>query len=191
VVDSILTPVSLAPVRGPAFSASANAAIGPLVAAEIAHVWRALRRFGLPASDADDAAQQVFLIAARRLDDIEAGKQRAFLYGVAANVALKARRGAARRREDPLDVDAPDPRPNAEELVDHRRARECLDRILDGLDHDLRVVFVLHEVEGLATSEIAGALGIPPGTAASRLRRAREAFAARLARLRLQLGGRR
>jgi RNA polymerase sigma-70 factor (ECF subfamily) len=56
--------------------------------------------------------------------------------------------------------------------------------VLEGLPEDLRTVFVLFEGEGLTTAEIASALGISMGTVASRLRRSREAFAARVERLR-------
>ena len=52
---------------------------------------------------------------------------------------------------------------------------------------DLRVVFVLYELEEMSTPEIAALLEIPPGTAASRLRRAREAFDRLVARI--QTGG--
>jgi RNA polymerase sigma-70 factor (ECF subfamily) len=162
-----------------------------MVRAEFPYVWRALRRFGLSAVDADDAAQQVFLVAVRRFTDIRPGSARAFLYGIAANVAWKVRRGAARRPEDGAEMDEyADRRSTAEDLLDQRRARELLDRVLDGLEHDVRVVFVLHEIEGLTTAEIANALDIPPGTAASRLRRGREAFTSRLQRLRSQTGER-
>jgi RNA polymerase sigma-70 factor (ECF subfamily) len=44
-------------------------------------------------------------------------------------------------------------------------------------------VFVLFEIEGLPTPEIAKMINIPVGTAASRLRRAREEFRAVVARL--------
>jgi len=50
-------------------------------------VFRSLRRAGLDVGTAEDGAQQVFLIAARKLDRIEAGKERAFLYATAVNVA--------------------------------------------------------------------------------------------------------
>ena len=66
--------------------------------------------------------------------------------------------------------------PSSEELLDERRAHELLRRVLDALPVDLRIVFVLYELEELTTGEIASMIGVPLGTAASRLRRAREAF---------------
>ena len=52
------------------------------------------------------------------------------------------------------------------------------DEVLDVMPIDLRTVFVLFELEGMSTVEIAPVLGIPVGTASSRLRRAREEFQA-------------
>src|SRR5688500_2448244 len=49
-------------------------------------VWRAVRRFGVPPRSADDAAQEVFIIAAAKLRDIQPGRERQFLYGVAVRV---------------------------------------------------------------------------------------------------------
>jgi RNA polymerase sigma-70 factor (ECF subfamily) len=51
---------------------------------------------------------------------------------------------------------------------------------------DLRVVFVLYEIDGLRSGEIAEVLGIPLGTVASRLRRARADFELRVARFETQ-----
>ena len=59
--------------------------------------------------------------------------------------------------------------------------------MLDGLTDDLRVSFVLYELEGLSSPEIATLLGIPLGTVASRLRRAREAFELGVSELKAQL----
>jgi RNA polymerase sigma-70 factor (ECF subfamily) len=70
-----------------------------------------------------------------------------------------------------------------EDLVDRRRAVELADRVLAEMDPTLLTVFVLFEIEGLSTPEIAELVGVPLGTAASRLRRAREAFRAAAARL--------
>jgi RNA polymerase sigma-70 factor (ECF subfamily) len=51
------------------------------------------------------------------------------------------------------------------------------------MPEELRVVFVLYELEELSTPEIAELCELPLGTAASRLRRAREDFEQRVARL--------
>jgi RNA polymerase sigma-70 factor (ECF subfamily) len=48
------------------------------------------------------------------------------------------------------------------------------------MSSDLRIVFVLYEFEEMHMTEIAGVLGIPRGTVASRLRRARLDFRARV-----------
>src|SRR5262245_8365600 len=147
-------------------------------------VWRTLRRFGLSPADADDATQQVFVVVARRFGDIEAGRERAFLFRTAMHVASKAHRARRRRPEDadPECGESADERPLADDLVEHRRARELLDRLLGEMDRDLTAVLVLFEIEGLTMAEIAEALDIPPGTVASRLRRARAELEERVLR---------
>ncbi len=150
------------------------------------HVWRLLRRLGL--REPEDAAQQVFIVAGRKLSHIESGKEKAFLSAVAVRVAADCRRSVRRRKEsgeEPLDVASPGL--SQEELLDHRRAREALDRILDGLADDLRETFVLYEIEELTSPQIAETLGIPLGTVASRLRRARDAFKDAVDQLRASL----
>jgi RNA polymerase sigma-70 factor, ECF subfamily len=159
------------------------ARLSSLAEAHFAYVWRLLRRIGLSDSDADDAAQQAFLVASRRLDDIQPGSERAFLYKAAVHIACKSRRAQHRRREEDLDVftiEASSLGPD--ELVDRRRAREMLDAIVGTMPLELRVVFVLYEIDGLSTSKISEVVGIPLGTVASRLRRARADFEARVAR---------
>lgn len=148
-------------------------------------IWRTLRRFGVDSGRVDDAAQQVFMIAAQKLDLIADGAERSFLFGTAMRVASDVRKSAPVRREvasDAADFEV-STSPLPDELVDQRRARELLDRVLDSMDDDLRAVLVMFELEGMPTPEIAELLGIPVGTAASRLRRAREDFQAKVDRL--------
>src|SRR4051812_10966558 len=155
-------------------------------------IWRSLRRFGLSDDRADDAAQQVFIIASRKLDIIRPDSERSFLFGTAMRVASDMRRSAVSRREiahaDPA-ADLADTSSTPEELIDQRRARETLDTVLDAMDEDLRTVFVLFELEEMPTAEIASLLAIPPGTVASRLRRAREEFEVQIARIKKRRGG--
>jgi RNA polymerase sigma-70 factor, ECF subfamily len=146
-------------------------------------VWRSLRRFGVPAADVDDGAQQVFLVASRRLANIHEGKERAFLFQTALRVASDVRRTLKRRRETADDALAHSAHssPSAEDLVDLRRTRALLDRLLEELPIELRAVLVLFEMEQMSRTEIAEALELPPGTVASRLNRARALFEERLA----------
>jgi len=168
-----------------------NARVAEMLRAHFRDVWRIVRRFGVPESGADDAAQEVFIIAARRLSDIVPGSERPFLFATAVRVAANARRAFGARRECAEDASLPegiDPRPNAEALLDQKRLRQMLDRVLDELTDDLRVCFVLYELEGLSSPEIAELLCIPVGTVASRLRRGREAFELAASRLKARLG---
>ena len=142
-------------------------------------IYRTLRRFGLVAPDAEDAAQEVFLIACRRLESISSESERSFLIGTAVRVAARQRRGIARRRElldlRPLDRRADD-HLDPEQSADRHRARATVDEVLRSMSQQLRTVFVLFEIEEVCMSEIAQALNLPAGTVASRLRRARQAF---------------
>ena len=139
-------------------------------------IWRLLRRLGVPPHGIDDAVQQVFLIAAERLDDIRENSERAFAFGTALRVAQTLRRRSARElMSDEADRNI-SPLPGPEELADQHRAREVLGRVLDGMPLELRTVFVLFELEGLSSPEIAELENVPLGTVASRLRRARARF---------------
>jgi len=181
------TPLSeLASSMARAAASAETARVEAFVREHHAFVWRVLRRSGLTAADADDAAQRVFLIAADRLHTIAQGSERGFLYRTAARVASNARRSMNRRRETSglEEGNEPAPLPEPDDLLDQRRARDLLDRMLGELSEDLRATFVLFEIEGLRSTEIAEALDIPVGTVASRLRRARAELEQRLARYR-------
>jgi RNA polymerase sigma-70 factor (ECF subfamily) len=151
-------------------------------------VWRSLRRLGVRPADLDDAMQEVFVVAARRLGDIESGRERAFLFGIAVRVASTRRRTLRRHPEDSDTglAETFSDEPGPDELSELRQARPVLQRILDSMSDDCRAVFVLAELEQLSAREIADVLGIPQGTASSRLRSAREIFHAAVRRLAAQ-----
>ncbi|HVK66614.1 MAG TPA: sigma-70 family RNA polymerase sigma factor [Polyangium sp.] len=184
---ALSSPLSVAPVEG-----EAAARFRAIRDEHFEFVWRSVRRLGVPDADADDAAQQVFIVLSRRLDEISAGSERAFLFGTAMRVAMQVRRTMRRRGEVSLSgedetpgpsLEPPDMGPDAEELLAQRRARVMLDEVLESLPLDVRAVFVLFELEEMRVPEIASLLGIPLGTAASRLRRGRELFQAELSRV--------
>jgi RNA polymerase sigma-70 factor (ECF subfamily) len=149
-----------------------------------AMVWRTMRRRGLSPDTAADVTQQTFLIAAERLGDINPDSERAFLVGTALRVAHSFGRKTVRwQLEEDMDQRVADARSASEE----RSAVQLCDLALSKVDPDLAEVFVLFELEGLSSPEIAASLEIPLGTVASRLRRAREQFRLVVGRLELTM----
>lgn len=159
--------------------------LSALVREHFEFIWRLLRRMGLPPEDADDVAQQVFMAATRKSEQISAGSERTYLYGVALRVVANWRRKLARRREEaqPLVHELVDPAAQPEHAVNLGEACSLVDELLQTLPEELRRVLVLAQIEQFEVSEIAQMEGIPPGTAASRLRRARALFREQLARV--------
>lgn len=147
-------------------------------------VWRFLRRLGLSEADAEDATQEVLVIVARKLARIRPGSERAFALSTAFRVASSFRRAKRQRHEvaaEALETLA-DPSPSPDAAMARRRALELLDRMLDCLSDEHRAVLVAAEFEGLSLTEIAEVMSIPRGTAASRLRTARQELRAHVAR---------
>ena len=144
---------------------------------EVRWVFALLRRFGLERGDAEDVTQEVFLVFRARIGGVTPGEERRFLFRTAAYLAANARR-AARRREVALPDAAPEPSTphNAERELAERDELELLQKILDAMPADLRMTFVLYEIEEMTLPEIADVLAIPLGTVKSRLLRARRAF---------------
>ena len=183
----------------------ARAQAGDLEAftALVTHDIAALRRFcrGLTdAAAADDLAQETLVRAWRSLARLGAPfRFRAWLFGIAANLARKAWRRRARadaslealladhyddlgRPAGPIRVRAllPAAPHSPEEVIDRREDAARLHRALDALPAALRRVLVLHYLDGLSYAEIVTALDVPVSTVKGRLFKSR-------ARLRVQL----
>jgi RNA polymerase sigma-70 factor (ECF subfamily) len=147
--------------------------------------WRLLRRLGVPPHQLDDAAQDVFLIVHRKLGDFDPrAPLRSWIYAIALRVAKEHRRRAARSHgQSPADVLA-DEAPGPAQLSEVQESVRLLHLLLAELDDKKRTVFVLAELEQLSTPEIALVLEENENTVYSRLRSARKAFEAALARQR-------
>ncbi len=143
-------------------------------------VWRCARRMGVASDDLDDVLQDTFVAAYRRFDSWDReSRATTWLFGILRNVVRNRARGRRRhqRKLDALtqhEIAVPDRFQEGERLL----AGELLRDFLAALDEDKRAVFVLAELEGLSGVEIGRALEISPNTASSRLRLARQAFAA-------------
>ena len=152
-----------------------------LVREHMDFVWRSLRRLGVDEPDCDDGCQRVWLVVASKADAIEPGKTKSFIFSVIMRVASDMRR--SQRRHQPIEFDEHALPPgsssgvvDAEALLEQQRGWRLLEKLLTSLSWELRTVFVMFELEGMTSLEIADALGLPRGTVASRLRLAREAF---------------
>jgi RNA polymerase sigma-70 factor (ECF subfamily) len=163
-----------------------------LLEEHFALVWRTAVRLGIPADRADDVAQEVFMVAARKLEQIREGRERSFVLGVTVRVCSNWRR-ARHARPEVFEEDMiqrhEDPTPGPDMLLEQKRLRALLDEALDTLPEHNRTVFVLVEIEGLSCPEVGAALELPLGTVASRLRRARAQFHDAAHRLRARRHG--
>jgi RNA polymerase sigma-70 factor (ECF subfamily) len=155
-------------------------------------VQRALRKLGVREADAEDVSQEVFLVVHRRLPTFDRTSTfSTWLYGICIRAAANYRRRARLRREDAsaLPPELGMPADQLDALV-RRRNLALLDTILDQLDEDKRVVFVLYEVEQVPMTEVAKASGCPLQTAYSRLYAARRHVESSLRRVEAARKGR-
>jgi RNA polymerase sigma-70 factor (ECF subfamily) len=136
-------------------------------------------------TDLEDIVQEVFLQVHRSIRDFRHGARfSTWLYRVTVNVVLMHRRAARSRPifgEAPEHVAAVDHRPRADEQLERQRRVQAFHRLLDRLSEKKRLVFVLHELEGLAPGEIAKIVGSPVLTVRTRLFYARRELLALLA----------
>ena len=141
-----------------------------------------LRMLGSPQA-AEDATQEAFLRAYRRLETFRGGNFRSWLFSIVANVSRDELRRRKRRpqlsldfgHDDPdrTDLDPPDPDPLPEARAEQSDLRRTLEAALAELPDDWRELVLLVDVHGLAYEEAAVSTGIPIGTVKSRLSRAR------------------
>jgi RNA polymerase sigma-70 factor (ECF subfamily) len=129
---------------------------------------------------ADDVAQEAFVRAWRALDRFDLGRPFGpWVCRIAANLAVNHVR-SPRAREEGLPeghAETPSADPSPLGAVLDVEARRLLDEAVAGLSPEQRAVFVLRAVEEMSYEEIAGTLGVSPGTVMSRLFRARERLA--------------
>jgi len=166
--------------------------IGELFAAYHQRVSVWVRRLGGPQIEVDDAVQEVFLLAHRRLRKLkDRGGLTVWLYRVTENVVRHQRRRLRRRREvlsggaeaDRLASDSP----SAGELLTDEEARrkslQLIYEVLDRMSERSRTLIILFELEELTGQEIAELKGVKVATVWVLLHRARAEFRRQLAAL--------
>jgi len=149
------------------------------------YVWNTLRRFSVRQADLEDLTHDTFVAVFRQWHTFDSQRSlRPWLFGFALRVASDHRRRARHRFEVYGQAHEPiDRAPGAVEQLLERERLELANGALQAIELSRRAVFILHELDGAKLHEIATALDIPLGTAASRLRLAREDFAAAVKRL--------
>jgi RNA polymerase sigma factor (sigma-70 family) len=142
-------------------------------------------------ADAADAVQDAFVIVASRLAGLrDPGRQRAWLYTVARNEALRilrSKRGASTPEEAPDVTDDPVDIGHSAEDAD---LRALFDDASDGLNPGEREAIELQLRQGLDPAEVATVLGVSRNHAHTLLSRAREQLGACLAALLVGRAGR-
>jgi RNA polymerase sigma-70 factor, ECF subfamily len=144
----------------------------------------ALRMMSNP-QEAEEVLQETFISAFRALERFEGRSQLStWLYRIAYNAALMRLR---KREVQTTSIDDPLVNEEGEELprqlvdwtglpddvVLGKELRDVLDRAVATLPHTLRTVFVLRDIEGLSTAEVAEALSLTETNVKVRLHRAR------------------
>jgi RNA polymerase sigma-70 factor (ECF subfamily) len=145
----------------------------------LGHLYRLL---GGP-HDLEDALQDTFVEAFRSIARFRGeAKLSTWLHGIAVHIALRRLRSRGRQpREGAVDESALAADALQARTVEARRQVARVFAILEQLPPKKRVVFVLHEIDGLPLTEIATMLGTPQITVRTRLHYARREFFRRVA----------
>ena len=143
------------------------------------------RMLNAPA-DLEDVIQEVFVQVFRSLKDFRGqAKFSTWLHRVTVNVVLMHRRSARSRpvltEELPGELVADEHQTLPDDDVERLERMRAFQRLLARLADKKRVVFVLHELEGMAPAEIAEVVGEPVLTVRTRLFYARRELEAMLA----------
>jgi RNA polymerase sigma-70 factor (ECF subfamily) len=146
-----------------------------------ARVFRSARAVLRNDAAAEDAAQNAWLLAFRKLSqwDASRGAFGTWVGAIALHEAIGQHRRAPRESSD---GDAPEPEaddddPSSPEARAFRtEARRIVEAAVDALPENLRTAFVLRDVEELSGAEAAALLGVTELTVRVRLFRARRAL---------------
>jgi RNA polymerase sigma-70 factor, ECF subfamily len=144
-------------------------------------VARLVFRMVGPRDELEDIVQEVFLQVHRSLKDFRGqSKFSTWLHRVTVNVVLMHRRAAKSRPQlvqpQPEETQ-PDSRLSPDEDAARLERMRAFRRVIDRLAEKKRTVFLLHELEGLAPTEIATIVGAPVLTVRTRLFYARRELA--------------
>lgn len=171
----------------PAPTAPADLSFKALYQQHFDFVWSSARRLGIEPSGMDDLIQEVFLVIHSKVHTLEKPHSlRSWIYGIVRRVASNHRREKRVHANAVSDLpgyaDAPSQEPTPLEQTERNARLQILLGLLNELEEYKREIFALVELDELSVPEAAEVLEIPLNTAYSRLRVARQAFEAAVAR---------
>lgn len=154
-------------------------------------VVRWMRAMMIPPSDIEDAAQEVFLVAQRKLSGFHGDNIAGWLYRIADLTARNYRRLAWFKhlftREPSDDVlDALTMGSTPAVTLEQKEDQRALARMLSRMSVKRRETLIMFEVEGYSGAEIASLQGVPIKTVWTRLHHARKDLVAMVATARKQ-----
>jgi RNA polymerase sigma-70 factor (ECF subfamily) len=132
-------------------------------------------------ADAEDVAQEAFLKAYRNFPKLRNPERfRAWLVRITWRLALDRSRSAKRREVRETAWSIEQSKPSAEQLAASSELGDHLDKALAELPEKLRLVLILTAIEGHTLEDVAQLLGLPIGTAKSRMHLGRKQLAEKL-----------
>jgi len=154
------------------------AALGALFDRHHAAVYRLISRLlRTEPGEIDDLVQTTFMAAWQSAKGYAGhGSVRSFLFGIAANTVRRHFRTTRRRRDAYAGIPEPAPVGGPDAAAVRAQQVRRLAAALDELPHDLRVAYVLCDVEDLPGAEAARILDVRAGTLSRRLYEARRAL---------------
>jgi RNA polymerase sigma-70 factor (ECF subfamily) len=148
----------------------------------VAGIYRQAHRLTGNRADAEDLTQEVFIRVFRHLENYAEGTFEGWLYRITKNLFLdQIRRRRAARLEPLTDVHLRVVHAGPEHDLEGRTLDPDIRNALTSLPPGHRATVVLHDIDGLTYEEIGLLLGVPQGTVASRLHRARRQLRTALA----------
>jgi RNA polymerase sigma-70 factor (ECF subfamily) len=159
-----------------------GAAFGTLVARYMRAAYAVAYSVTGGHEDAEDAAQEAFLVALDRLEECRSpDKFAGWLMTIVRNRSRNLVRRETLRSTDPVPVSARSKTATPDRVTERAELRRQLDAALGKLSTVQREIVLLHDLEGWKHREIADRLDIPSGTVRSHLHFARKALRLALA----------